>query len=84
MQLWGDKEDTLMWKFTRDGEFSMASTYALLHPRIMKTRPLKEIRFGSLTFDQKLTMIVFLSNMSLPRKGLILILGALYVEMKMN
>nr|POE61764.1 putative ribonuclease h protein [Quercus suber] len=33
MQLWGDKEDTLMWKFTRDGEFSMASAYALLRPQ---------------------------------------------------
>ena len=32
MQLWGDKEDTLMWKFIRDGEFSTALTYALLKP----------------------------------------------------
>ena len=91
MQLWGDKEDTLMWKFTRDKEFSTTSTYALLNPRILKTRPLKDIRFGSLTFDQKLlpssscaSMTVFLSNKSLLRKGLIVIPGALCVEMKMN
>ena len=32
MQLWGDKEDTLMWKFTRDREFSTTSAYALLKP----------------------------------------------------
>ena len=32
MQLWGEKEDTMMWKFTRDGEFSTASAYAQLKP----------------------------------------------------
>ena len=29
IQLFGEKEDTLMWKFYKDGDFSMASAYAL-------------------------------------------------------
>ena len=59
--------------------------------RIMKTRPLKDIGFGSLTFGQKLlafsgcaSMTVFLSNKSLLRERLIVIPGALYAKMKMN
>ena len=29
IQSFGDREDTLMWKFSTDGEFSMGSAYRL-------------------------------------------------------
>lgn len=31
MQLYGEEKDSLMWKFSRDGKFNMASAYALIN-----------------------------------------------------
>lgn len=39
IQLFGDKEDTLMWKFSKDGEFNMASAYALAGSENMDGQP---------------------------------------------
>ena len=38
MQLWGEKEDTMIWKFTRDGEFSTALAYAQLKPESIENQ----------------------------------------------
>ena len=68
MQLWGNKKDILMWKFTRDGEFSTALAYALLRPKEDESQTfIGKNGFGSLTFGPRssfsfgcVTMIVCL------------------------
>ena len=39
MQLYGEKKDALMWKFSQDGEFNMALAYALTNPQETNPQP---------------------------------------------
>ena len=39
MQLYGEKKDALMWKFSQDGEFNMASAYALTNSQETNLQP---------------------------------------------
>ena len=90
MQLWGEKEDTMMWKFTRDGEFSTASAYAQLKPESTENQIFEGHWIWKLNIWPKImsfgyaSMIVYPSNKSLPREELVVKLDAHYVGMEMS
>lgn len=54
MQLYGEKKDALMWKFSQDGEFNMALAYALTNPKKPILNLLWVIGFGSSTYGLRL------------------------------
>jgi len=60
MQLWGEKEDTMMWKFTRDGEFSMALAYAQLRPEDTKNQTFEGHWIWKLDIWPKITSFLWL------------------------
>nr|POE57813.1 hypothetical protein CFP56_75577 [Quercus suber] len=45
MQLFGDKEDTLAWKYSKDGEFSSASAYILANFESANPQPFTGLPF---------------------------------------
>ena len=40
IQTYGEKEDTLMWRFSSDGDFNMASAYQLTIAKLPKPPPI--------------------------------------------
>nr|POE65570.1 putative ribonuclease h protein [Quercus suber] len=60
MQLWGEKEDIMMWKFTRDGEFSTTSAYAQLRPEDTENQPFEGHWIWKLDIWPKITSFLWL------------------------